>query len=139
MTASSLEDILRQDYETFPRNQHYSCYAEDVYFQDPLTRFRGLNRYRQMIAFIERWFQDPQLILHDLQRQGDQIQTRWTLSWTTPLPWKPRITIRGHTEMQLNAEGLIERHIDYWDCSPWAVFRQHWTPARSTEVDRMSS
>lgn len=130
MTAPSLEDILRQDYRNFPQQQHYDCYAENVYFQDPLTRFRGLDRYRQMIAFIARWFQDPELTLHDLQREGNQIQTRWTLGWTTPLPWNPRIAISGHTEMHLNAEGLIDRHIDYWDCSPWSVVRQHFATAR---------
>jgi hypothetical protein len=135
----TLDAILREDYRNFPRQQHYDCYAEDVYFQDPLTRFQGLDRYRQMIAFIERWFQDPELTLHDLQQHGDQIETRWTLCWTTPLPWKPRIAISGRTEMHLNAQGLIDRHIDHWDCSPWSVVRQHVAPARPDQIDRMGS
>ncbi|OLP18595.1 hypothetical protein BST81_09910 [Leptolyngbya sp. 'hensonii'] len=118
-------EILQEDYRQFPHNQTYSLYAQDVYFQDPLTRFRGLDRYRQMIGFIQTWFLEPHLDLHKIEREHDRITTSWSLSWTTPLPWKPRITILGWSEMTLNSEELIISHIDYWSCSPWNVVRQH--------------
>lgn len=120
-------EILSADYQNFPKNQTYRIYAEDVYFKDPLTKFRGRDRYRQMIHFIETWFLDPQLDLHQIQRNGNQVQTQWTLSWTTPLPWKPRINISGWTELQLNDEGFIISHIDYWHCSRWDVIKQHFS------------
>jgi Uncharacterized conserved protein (DUF2358) len=48
-------EILQQDYAKFPIDQNYDIYATDVYFQDPLTRFSGLSRYRQTISFIQTW------------------------------------------------------------------------------------
>lgn len=117
-------EILKQDYQRFPADQTYSIYAEDVYFQDPLNRFRGIDRYRQMIAFISSWFIDIKLDLRDIRRTGNTIETRWTLSWTAPVPWKPRMAIPGWSELKLNAQGLIESHIDYWDCSRLDVLRQ---------------
>ena len=63
-------EILRQDYQRFPVDQTYSIYAENVYFQDPLNKFRGVERYRQMIGFIKQWFINPQLELHEINQTG---------------------------------------------------------------------
>lgn len=129
--STDVIEVLRADYRRFPAEQTYSIYAEDVYFEDPLTRFQGIERYRQMIAFMNTWFADVQLDLHDIHRIEDQIKTRWTLSWNSPLPWKPRIVIDGRTEMQLNYAGLITSHIDFWDCSRFDVLGQHFWPVAS--------
>lgn len=119
-------ETLKADYQNFPKQQTYRIYAEDVYFKDPLNEYRGRARYQQMIQFIDTWFQNPQLDLHQIQRVENQIRTDWTLSWTTPLPWKPRIIIPGWSELQLNIEGLIISHIDYWRCSRLDVLKQHF-------------
>ncbi len=119
-------EILRQDYAKFPIDQSYHIYAADVYFQDPLSRFRGLKRYQQMIKFIQICFKSPQLELHQIDRVDSSINTRWTLSWNTPLPWYPRIKISGQSEMLLDDRELIISHIDYWDCSPLEVLAQHF-------------
>lgn len=118
-------EILRQDYAKFPDDQSYDIYAEDVYFQDPMTRFRGIKRYQQTIGFIKTWFKSPHLELHSIDRADNLITTRWTLSWCTPLPWQPRIKITGRSELLLNDSELIISHIDYWDCSRWDVLKQH--------------
>ena len=118
--------ILRQDYARFPIDQSYQIYAEDVFFQDPLNRFRGVQRYRQMISFIDKWFEHPNFELYALDRVDRSITTRWALSWNTPLPWKPRIKITGRSELVVNESELIISHIDYWDCSPLDVVKQHF-------------
>ena len=118
--------VLRQDYAKFPLDQSYQIYAEDVYFQDPLTQFRGLPRYRKTIEFIQTWFEHPHLELDEIDRVDRLITTRWLLSWNTPLPWHPRIEIPGKSEMLLNDSDLIISHIDYWDRSPLDVLKQHF-------------
>ena len=116
---------IRQDYQRFPHDQSYDLYAEGVYFKDPLTQFRGVDRYRQMIGFMERWFQRVQLDLHAIdQPQPDLIKTRWTLSWTAPVPWQPRMSISGWSELRLDEAGLICAHVDHWDCSRLSVLGQ---------------
>lgn len=118
-------DILKDDYQRFPLNQTYSIYAPEVYFQDPLNKFRGVKRYKEMIKFIQTWFENPKMDLHHIEKLGDTIKSEWTLSWNTPLPWKPHISISGWSELTLNAEGLIAAHIDYWHCSRLDVLKQH--------------
>ncbi|MEH2128925.1 DUF2358 domain-containing protein [Nostoc sp.] len=119
-------EILKEDYQRFPVNQTYSIYAPEVYFQDPMNKFRGVKRYKEMINFIQTWFLNPKMDLHNIQRLGDTITTEWTLSWNTPLPWKPRISIPGWSELGLNSDGLIISHIDYWNCSRLDVAKQHF-------------
>jgi hypothetical protein len=119
-------EILKEDYQRFPVNQTYSIYAPEVYFQDPMNKFRGVKRYKEMINFIQTWFLNPKMDLHNIQRLGDTIKTEWTLSWNTPLPWKPRISIPGWSELGLNSDGLIVSHVDYWNCSRLDVVKQHF-------------
>jgi hypothetical protein len=64
--------------------------------------------------------------LHSIEQDGDTIRTKWTLSWNTPLPWKPRISIDGWSELILNVEGLIASHVDHWNCSQLDVLKQHF-------------
>ena len=127
-------EILQEDYQRFPRDQTYEIYAKDVYFKDPMTEFRGIKRYQAMIGFMTHWFQNIQMELHNIEQISDRtepirdrIETRWTLSWTTPLPWQPRIAISGRSELMLNEQNLIISHIDYWDCSRWDVLQQHFS------------
>ncbi|PHJ63904.1 hypothetical protein VF14_07990 [Nostoc linckia z18] len=124
-------EILKQDYQRFPVNQTYSIYAPDVYFQDPLNKFRGVKRYQEMINFIQTWFLNPKMDLHNIERLGNTIKTEWTLSWNTPVPWKPRISITGWSELGLNSENLIISHIDYWNCSRLDVIKQHFFSAKN--------
>ncbi|MEH1935711.1 MAG: DUF2358 domain-containing protein [Nostoc sp.] len=123
-------EILKEDYQRFPVNQTYSIYAPEVYFQDPLNKFRGVKRYKEMINFIQTWFLDPKMDLHNIQRLKDTIKTEWTLSWNTPLPWKPRISIPGWSELSINSDGLIVSHVDYWNCSRLDVVKQHFFAAK---------
>lgn len=120
----NLVEALREDYARFPKNQSYDLYATDVVFQDPMNRFRGVDRYRGMIQFIETVFLNVRMDLHSIEQIDDEIQTRWTLSWNAPLPWKPRMAISGRSELTVNSEGLISSHIDYWDCSRLDVVKQ---------------
>jgi Uncharacterized conserved protein (DUF2358) len=118
-------DILKEDYQRFPVNQTYNIYADNVYFKDPLNEFQGIKRYQEMIGFMSKWFQEIKMDVHDIEQKGNLINTRWTLHWTTPLPWQPRIAISGQSELTLDQNNLIISHVDYWDCSRWDVIRQH--------------
>ena len=124
-------EILKADYQHFPKDQTYSIYAEDIYFKDPLSRFRGLKLYKAMFGFIDTFFINPKMDLHDIRRLGDTIKMEWTLSWNTPLPWKPRIAVPGWSELHLNSQELIDSHVDYWNCSRLDVLKQHLFPVKT--------
>jgi hypothetical protein len=126
---SSIPDliaILQADYDRFPDSQTYDIYADDVYFKDPLTEFQGVKRYRAMIDFLQRFFSDIELEIHGVEPAANLIKTEWTLNMTSPLPWQPRLSIPGRSELKVNQANLISSHIDYWHISPWSVLRQNF-------------
>ncbi|MGB6300262.1 MAG: DUF2358 domain-containing protein [Rivularia sp. (in: cyanobacteria)] len=125
-------EILKEDYQRFPKNQTYSLYAEDVYFKDPMNEFNGVRRFKLMIKFIETFFMKTKMDLHDIRREGDTIKLEWTLNWNTPVPWNPRISIPGWSELRVNCDGLIISHIDYWKCSRLDVLKQHFSSSKSS-------
>jgi hypothetical protein len=117
-------EALKADYARFPENQTYSLYAADVRFKDPLTSFKGAARYRSMIGFMGRWFKAVDMELHNIQQIDQRIDTTWTLRWIAPVPWQSKISISGRSELTLNEAGLIQSHVDYWDCSRLDVLKQ---------------
>jgi hypothetical protein len=121
---NNIVESLTADYKTFPLNQTFSLYAADVFFKDPWISFRGVGLYRKMIQFIAWGFTDVKMDLHDIHQTDNQIHTSWTLRWIAPAPWKPKMKISGRSELVLNAEGLIQSHIDFWDCSRLDVLKQ---------------
>lgn len=120
-----LIEIIKADYQRFPEDQTYSIYAQDVHFQDPVYNFQGLKKYQNMITFLKKWFQNLKLELHEINQDGEQINTRWTMSWNSPLPWKPFISVSGRSELKLK-DNLIVGHYDYWDKSFWHMIKQHF-------------
>lgn len=139
MTSSitNIIDIIKADYAKFPEAQTYSIYSEDVYFKDPVYNFRGIKQYQKMIGFINFWFKNLKLDLHDISRTDNLIKARWTMSWDAPLPWKPRISVTGWSDLTVdkfadnlnNGEGdreLIISHVDYWECTKFDVIKQHF-------------
>ncbi|MEA5572088.1 DUF2358 domain-containing protein [Calothrix sp. UHCC 0171] len=119
-------DILKADYQRFPENQTYSIYAAKVYFQDPLNKFTGVERYKKMITFIQTWLLNCKMDLHDIKQDGNNIKTEWTLSWNSPLPWKPKVAISGYSELTLDTNNLICSHVDYWHTPLFDVVKQNF-------------
>jgi hypothetical protein len=124
---TNILDIIKADYAKFPEAQTYSIYSEDVYFKDPVYNFRGIKQYQKMIGFITFWFKNLKLELHDITRTDNLVKARWTMSWDAPLPWKPRISVTGWSDLTLDLAGeLIISHIDYWECTKFDVIKQHF-------------
>jgi hypothetical protein len=134
---TNILDIITADYAKFPEAQTYSIYSEDVYFKDPVYNFRGIKQYQKMIGFITFWFKNLKLELHDISRTENLVKASWTMSWDAPLPWKPRISVTGWSDLTVDkfagnldkGEGdreLIISHIDYWECTKLDVIKQHF-------------
>ncbi len=123
---TNLVEILQADYQRFPENQTFEIYAEDVYFKDPLNEFRGLKKYKSMIGFLSTFFSNIEMEVHRVTQQDATIKTEWTLNMTPPLPWKPRLSIPGWSELEVSQDNLIVSHIDRWYISPWNVLGQNF-------------
>ncbi|MBD2021871.1 DUF2358 domain-containing protein [Leptolyngbya sp. FACHB-36] len=121
---------LKQDLPTlFERDISYDIYAREIFFQDPVNRFKGKFNYRIIFwtlrfhgrLFFTQLFFD----LHDVRQASlDTIRADWTVRGTLRVPWKAKIFFNGYSTYRLNAEAQIYEHLDTWDRPPGEILRQ---------------
>ena len=123
-------ETLKQDLPTlFERDISYDIYTQDIYFQDPVNRFKGKFNYRIIfwtLRFHARlFFTEIYFDLHDVKQTEERIiKAYWTVRGTLRLPWKSRIFFNGDSTYQLNPDGLIYNHLDTWDRKPSEILKQ---------------
>ncbi|MDF0555490.1 DUF2358 domain-containing protein [Kamptonema sp. UHCC 0994] len=123
-------DTLKSDLPTlFEQDISYDIYTKDVYFQDPVNKFKGKTNYRIIFWTLrfhaQLFFTEIYFDLHEVaQTSSDTILAKWTVRGTLRVPWKTQIFFNGYSTYKLNTEGLIYEHIDTWDRKPVEVLKQ---------------
>ena len=119
-----LERCLFKEYTSFFTTLDESFYSKDVSFLDPITKFTGIDKYKNNIDLIagrtslgKFLFEDASIVLHNIkQTKKREIQTRWTLQVTfKAFPWKPRAKFTGISVYTLTEEGIVAKQDDFWD------------------------
>ena len=143
MTAS--EDLSKSDYQSqvekvietlqkdlptlFEKDISYEIYPQDIYFQDPVNRFKWKFNYRIIFWTLrfhaQLFFTEIFFDLHDVnQVDEDIIRANWTVRGTLRVPWKARIFFNGDSTYKLTQDGLIYNHLDTWDRKPSEILKQ---------------
>ena len=123
-------ETLKDDLPTlFEKDISYDIYTSDIYFQDPVNRFKGKFNYRIVFWTLrfhaQLFFSEIYFDLHDVtQTAEDIIKAYWTVRGTLRLPWKPRVFFKGDSTYKLTQEGLIYNHLDTWDRKPSEILQQ---------------
>ena len=123
-------DTLKSDLPTlFEQDISYDIYTKDVYFQDPVNKFKGKTNYRIIFWTLrfhaQLFFTEIYFDLHEVaQTASDTILAKWTVRGTLRVPWKAQIFFNGYSTYKLKTEGLIYEHIDTWDRKPVEILKQ---------------
>jgi len=126
---------VRRDYE---ERQYFLSgdISKDVYlpsaqFVDPTVTVNGLSNWSRNIKAINRFVADDSLELLDISLDGSVIRTRWHLTCTITLPWRPTVDVLGRTDHYLEeSSGRIFRHVERWDISATDALLQLIRPGR---------
>ncbi|MFB2875633.1 DUF2358 domain-containing protein [Floridanema aerugineum] len=122
--------ILEKDLPTlFEKDISYNIYTKDIYFQDPVNKFKGKFNYRIIFWTLrfhgKLFFTELYFDLHDVKQTAeDIILANWTVRGKLRLPWKANIFFNGYSTYKLTKEGLIYEHIDTWDRQPSEILKQ---------------
>ncbi|HBB34491.1 MAG TPA: hypothetical protein DDZ80_25610 [Cyanobacteria bacterium UBA8803] len=128
--VATVIETLQKDLPTlFEKDISYGIYTQDIYFQDPVSRFKGKFNYRIIfwtLRFHARlFFTEIYFDLHEVKlADEDTIQANWTVRGTLRLPWKADLFFNGDSTYKLNKEGLIYHHLDRWDREPREILKQ---------------
>ncbi len=87
--------------------------AETVEFRDPFNHTHTKPAFRTILAHMFKTVQGLKFEVHNIIG-SDEL---WVLKWTFIGKIKPigHVRIAGLSEVALNEEGQVVRHIDYWD------------------------
>ncbi|MBD2364368.1 DUF2358 domain-containing protein [Anabaena minutissima FACHB-250] len=123
---------LQQDLPTlFEQDISYDIYTKDIYFQDPVNKFKYKFNYRIIfwtLRFHARlFFTEIYFDVHEVdQSAADTIIAKWTVRGVLRVPWKARLFFNGYSTYKLNSDNLIYEHIDTWDRKPSEILQQFW-------------
>jgi len=123
-------ETLQKDLPTlFEKDISYDIYTQDIYFQDPVNRFKGKFNYRIIFWTLrfhaQLFFTEIFFDLHDVkQTEQEIIKAYWTVRGTLRLPWKARLFFNGDSTYTLTQEALIYNHLDTWDRKPSEILKQ---------------
>lgn len=130
MQVQQVIQTLKEDLPTlFEKDISYNIYTQDIYFQDPVNKFKGKINYHIIFwtlrfhaqLFFTKIFFD----LHEVyQLDEDKIIAKWTVRGILRVPWKAKIFFNGYSIYKLNKDCLIYEHIDTWDRKPSEILRQ---------------
>ncbi len=130
MQAEPAVEILTAELPTlFEKDISYNIYTKDVFFQDPVNKFKGKINYRIIFWTLrfhgQLFFTEIYFDLHDVgQTAPDTIVANWTVRGTLRVAWKARILFNGYSTYKLDENGLIYQHIDTWDREPGEILKQ---------------
>lgn len=131
-------ETLKQDLPTlFERDISYDIYTKDIYFQDPVNKFKGKINYRIIfwtLRFHARlFFTEIYFDLHDVeQKDKDIILANWTVRGVLRVPWKAKVFFNGYSTYKLTQDNSIYDHIDTWDRKPSEILKQFFRKGKDT-------
>ena len=119
-----LERCIEREYASFFQPMDKKFYTDNVEFIDPMTSFRGVNKYQGNVDMLagrtgvgKIMFKDASIALHNVEQLDvGKLQTRWTLQVTVKaFPWQPRARFTGVSIYTLDSNGKVAKQEDYWD------------------------
>ncbi|BAY19006.1 hypothetical protein NIES21_48650 [Anabaenopsis circularis NIES-21] len=122
--------ILKQDLPTlFEKDISYNIYTQDIYFQDPVNKFKYKFNYRIIFWTLrfhaQLFFSQIAFDLHEVyQSAEDTILAKWTVRGILRVPWQAKIFFNGYSTYKFNSDNLIYEHIDTWDRQPGEILKQ---------------
>jgi steroid Delta-isomerase len=93
-------------------------YTSEAYFKDPFNEVRGLSEVQRIFSHMYVALHEPHFVVTNTVTQGDQCFIVWDFKFRFKRFDTVTVqTVRGCSQLQLTADGLISFHRDYWDAA----------------------
>ena len=89
--------------------------AEDVVFTDPFNTVHGKRDFRRIFDHMFESCTDPQFKVSDVAHSSTASYLRWQMTGRLKRWPYTNLFFDGMTEVHIDEQGKISRHIDHWD------------------------
>ena len=93
----------------------YRLVADDVLFTDPFNRIIGKAGFIGVFDHMFETCVDPKFIVSDVAHSSGISYLRWRMTGSLKTWPHTVLDFEGMTEVHVNAQGQISKHIDHWD------------------------
>ena len=93
----------------------YDLVAEDVFFSDPFNVIHGKAGFRQVFDHMYETCTDPKFTVSDVAHSKGASYLRWDMTGQLKKWPHTNLLFHGMTEIHIDADGKISKHIDHWD------------------------
>ena len=108
---------IRQWFETLTPHTLMSIamvYAPEARFQDPFNQVQGVRAIQSVYQHMFEQLSQPRFVITKTLTQDQTCVMIWTFLFSLRVQ---EYSIEGCTHFELNAQGLIVLHQDYWDAA----------------------
>jgi ketosteroid isomerase-like protein len=96
----------------------HEFYASDARFKDPFNEVQGLPAIERVFAHMYEALDQPHFVVTERIVQGSQCFLVWEFRFRfkrfDTQTWQ---TVRGGSHLQLDPQGRVSLHRDYWDAA----------------------
>ena len=93
----------------------YDLVAEDVLFTDPFNYITGKEGFIHVFDHMFDTCTAPKFTITDIAHSRSSGYLRWRMSGRLKNWPHTRLDFEGMTEVTVNDDGKINRHLDHWD------------------------
>ena len=95
--------------------------SDDIYFRDPFTKIRGIDRFRQMLVDMVNQLENIDFETFAIgwcAEQGSRSAlVQWRLAANLPRLGGRRWCVDGCARITIDASGRVCQHIEFWDAA----------------------
>mmetsp|Transcript_6842 Transcript_6842/g.10553 ORF Transcript_6842/g.10553 Transcript_6842/m.10553 type:complete len:226 (+) Transcript_6842:36-713(+) len=108
----------------------FACFESTCRFTDPTLSFEGTDTFRtntqNLVPFVEKYVENPQSVLLDIQLEDDYVETRWNMKGElNRLFWKPRIDVIGRTKFWFRKDSnMVYFYDENWEMPAYKALLQ---------------
>ncbi len=108
--VNALEEFSAQSIDAF-----LALCAKDIEFRDPFNHTFNQDNFRCVLVDMLKHVDGLQFKVSDHWFNGVTLVIKWRFSGTARFVGP--LDIPGLSEIEFNDDGLVKRHIDYWDAN----------------------
>jgi hypothetical protein len=114
------KETLSHFFETINREvaieEFRTIYDDAVVFKDPFNEVEGIRAVYAIFEHMYKTLDNPRFIINEYVEIQDIAYVNWDFIFTFKNT-KNEISFEGVSRIQMNAEGKIVLHVDFWDAA----------------------